>query len=175
MFSSVLTLFIITEEQWKHIFPSVGQIVLGLLQSWKLELLIAEMSELLIAENNTNIHFHCFEGAAVTPVSQSFSSHIQFIVQLALSVLAGYLFEFLLCCIPHMFWVLLDHWRLTGHAGKLLTNISWPRKWSSYTVHEKSCVLELPICLRRILVCILEGNNSSKIFLTMDLHVFLYP
>lgn len=33
LFSSVVTLLIITEEQWKHILPSVGQIVLGLLQS----------------------------------------------------------------------------------------------------------------------------------------------
>lgn len=32
-FLSVVTLFIITEDQWKHSFPSVGQIVLGLLQS----------------------------------------------------------------------------------------------------------------------------------------------
>lgn len=159
MFSSAVTLFIITVETHLSLCGANGS---GFAPELHVPWLLKVTQTFLCA--------------AVTIVSQSFSPHLQFIVWLAWWVLAGFPFESLLCCIPILCWALLDQGRLTGHAGKLLTHsVSWLRKWSSYTVHEKSLVLELPIPVGGIWICIHEGSNISRILLTMDLHVFLYP
>lgn len=116
---SVVILLITMQKQWKHIFPSVGQIILFPPALWFApEVFVPCFSALL---------WKCYRNPSISDFKPIFSAHSS--ISISWWVLAGFPFVFSLHHIPILCQVPLDWRRLTGQIGRLLTSsVSWPRK-----------------------------------------------